>query len=95
VVFVMNDIERWRGAAALLRDAVEHGSRAVQRVQLETARRPFAIIASIPVVAGPARVVHAAHDASVTAVHETIRLVNGAVGGAVDFALRLAEKRQE
>jgi hypothetical protein len=90
----MNDIERWRGAAALLRDAVEHGSRAVERVQIETARRPFAIIAKIPVVAGPTRIVHAAHDAGVNAVHGAIRLVNGAVGKAVDLGLRLAEKRQ-
>jgi hypothetical protein len=31
----------------------------------------------------------------VIAVHETIRLVNGAAFATVDFALRLAEKREE
>ena len=90
----MSDMGRWRGAAALLCDAVEHGSRAVERVQIETARRPFALLAFIPVVRGPTRIVHAAHDASVIAVHETIRLVNGAAFATVDFALRLAEKRE-
>jgi hypothetical protein len=90
----MSDMTRWRGAMALLGDTVEHGSRAVERIQIETARRPFAILAHIPVVARPTRVVHAAHDASVSAVHESFRLVNGAVGKAVDFALRVAEKRR-
>ena len=91
----MNRIVRWRGAVALLCDAVEHGSRAVERIQLETARRPFAIIEHIPAVAAPTRIVHGVHDASVTAVHGVIRAVNGAVGRAVDFALEQAEKRSD
>jgi hypothetical protein len=88
-------MERWRGVAALLCDAVEHGSRAVERVQIETARRPFALLAFIPVVRGPTRVVHAVHDASVSAVHEIIRLANGAAFATVDLALRLAEKGED
>lgn len=89
----MSDLSRWRGAVALLRDAVEHGSRSVQRIQIETARRPFVIIEHIPVVAAPTRIVHGVHDASVTAVHEVIRAVNGAVGATLDFALLQVEKR--
>ena len=89
----MSSIEKWRGAVALLRDAVEHGSRAVERIQIETARRPFGIIEHIPVVAAPTRIVHGVHDASVTAVHEVIRAVNVAVSRTVDFALEQVEKR--
>jgi hypothetical protein len=86
---------KWRGALALVRDAVEHGSRAVERVQIETARRPFSVLEQIPGVAEPTKVVHVVHDASVAAVHEIIRGVNGAVGAAVDFALRQAEKKPD
>jgi hypothetical protein len=85
-------MSRWRGAVALLRDAVEHGSRSVERIQIETARRPFVIIEHIPAVAAPARIVHDVHDASVTAVHHAIRAVNGVVGATVDFALQQVEK---
>ena len=88
----MSTFERWRGAAALVRDAVEHGSRAVQRIQIETARRPFAILERIPGVAGPTRIVHQVHDTSISAVHEAIRGVTLVVGATVDFALRQAEK---
>jgi hypothetical protein len=88
----VNRFAKWRGAVALVRDAVEHGSRSVQRIQIESARRPFAILELIPGVAEPTRVVHGVHDASVTAVHEIIRGVNVVVGKAVDFALREAEK---
>ena len=89
----MSSMGKWRGAVALLRDAVEHGSRAVERIQIETARRPFGIIEHIPVVAAPTRVVHGVHDASVMAVHEVIRAVNVAVTRTVDFALEQVEKR--
>jgi len=88
----VNRLVRWRGAVALLRDAVEHGSRSVQRIQIETAHRPFAILERIPGVAAPTRIVHGVHDASVTAVHEVIRAVNVVVGATVDFALEQADR---
>jgi len=89
----VSSMGQWRGAVALLRDAVEHGSRAVERIQIETARRPFSIIEQIPGVAAPTRIVHGVHDASVTAVHGVIRAVNVAVSATVDFALQQVEKR--
>ena len=89
----MSNLEKWRGAVALLRDAVEHGSRAVERIQIETARRPFGIIEQIPAVAAPTRIVHGVHDAAISAVHEAIRGVNVAVSTAVDFVLQQSEKR--
>jgi hypothetical protein len=86
-------MNRWRGAVALLRDAVEHGSRSVERILIETARRPFHILEQIPGVATPTRIVHGAHDASVSAVHAVIRTVNATVGVVLDFALEELEKR--
>lgn len=72
----MSTKERWRGLAALVQDAVDHGSRAVERVQKATAQRPFAVLEKIPSIATVARGVHAVHDASVTTVHGAIRAVN-------------------
>jgi hypothetical protein len=78
---------RWRGLGALVRDAVEHGSRAVETIQKQTAARPFAILALIPSVAPVAKVVQTVHDLSVSGVHGAIRLVNRAVGAVVEAAL--------
>ena len=83
----VNDRKRWRGLALLVRDAVEHGSRAVEKVHLETTRRPFAILEHIPGLEMPTRVVHSVHDLTVISVYESIRLVNRVVGATVDVAL--------
>jgi hypothetical protein len=90
----MKQWAHWRGVASLVRDAVEHGSRAVERIQMENARRTFAVLESIPPVASGARLVHVAHDASVGAVHMAIRGVNYAVGVAVVAVLEEAEKHE-
>jgi hypothetical protein len=37
-------MERWRGLKAIVRDSVEHGSRAVERLQKEAAKRPFDLL---------------------------------------------------
>ena len=89
----MTDMRRWRGLVALVRDAVEHGSRAVEKVQLETAGRPFGILEHIPAVAEPTRLVHAIHDATVSGVHGVIRAVGRTVATTVDLALRVAEEQ--
>jgi hypothetical protein len=73
----------WRGVVALVGEAVEHGSRAVERVHLETAKRPFVILEHIPVVAPVARIVHVAHDATAMTVYGTIRAVNAGVGAVI------------
>jgi hypothetical protein len=88
----MSTMKKWRGVAALVADAVEHGSLAVERVQKETAARPFAILEAIPVVAEPTRVVHVIHDATVTGVHGAVRLVSRAVAKVIDVALASARE---
>ena len=88
----MSQLGRWRGLVALVGDAVEHGSRAIQRVQIETARRPFALLEHIPLLAAPAKIAHAAHDLGVTSVHEAIRAVNAVAGKTVDVILEHADR---
>lgn len=75
--------KRLLGLRALLEDAVEHGSAAVERVHRETADRTFAVLEAIPPVAGPARVVRDVHGVVLTGVYGSIRLVNRAVGAVL------------
>jgi hypothetical protein len=81
------DWNKVRGAVALTSDAVEHGSRAVEKVHLETAARPFNILKAIPVVSAPASVVHVVHDLCVTSVYWQIRMWNRLVRAVVGRAL--------
>jgi hypothetical protein len=87
------DVKKMRGLSALVRDAVEHGSSAVQRVHMETTRRPFVLLECIPAISTPVRGIHAVHDLYLDGVYGTIRLVNRAVAGAVDAALSMGEPR--
>jgi hypothetical protein len=80
---------------SLLGDAVEHGSRAVERVQLGLAARPFSVLEKIEPIAVPARGVHEIHDAAVTGTHTMIRLVARVVGETIDVVLDAAEKPAE
>jgi hypothetical protein len=87
----MTDLRRWRGLVALVRDAVEHGSRAVERIQLDVAERPFTILEKIPAVAEPTHVVHVVHDVTVRGVHGLVRAISHGIGATADVALRIAE----
>jgi hypothetical protein len=85
-------LTRWRGLAALARDGVVATSRAVERVHLDTARRPFGVLEQIPVVAAPTVVVRVIHDAVVVSVHAVIRVTARTVGATLDVALHAAER---
>ena len=91
----MSDVARWRGVAALVADAVKHGSLAVERIQKEMAARPFALLAHIEPIAPAARVVHVVYDASVSGTHAAVRLAASAALGAVDVTLRLVEAQTD
>lgn len=86
--------KRMRGLANMLRDAVEHGSTAVQRVHLATAARPFWVLEAVPGVREPAKVVHSVYDTVVSLTYANVRLVNRAVGLGIDLALDEAEKHE-
>jgi hypothetical protein len=89
----MTELKRWRGLTALVADAVEHGSRAVERVHMATARRPFVIIEQVPGIAQPTLLVHAVHDVVVTRTYDAIRLVNRALSIVLDTTLEVLEQR--
>lgn len=84
--------QRWRGLVALARDGVEHGTRAIERVHLATARRTFAILEAIPVTAPVSRVVRVVHDASVKATYGAVRIGGKVVGEVVTRAMAEADR---
>lgn len=84
-------MRRAKGLTHLVEAAVEHGSRAVQRVHLGTSARTFGILEQIPGIAGPAAIVRVVHDGCTTAVYATIRGVNKVACTAVSAALDVAE----
>ncbi|HKU40348.1 MAG TPA: hypothetical protein VJR89_19440 [Polyangiales bacterium] len=83
----MSSRQRWKGLVSLVGDAVEHGSQAVERIHMATARRPFQIIEQIPGIAAPTKLVHHVHDAIVTNTYQQIRFWNSLVVSAVRAAL--------
>jgi hypothetical protein len=83
----MTSVNRLRGLRALLQDAVEQGTSAVERVHRATAARPFDILDHIPPIAPAARGVRLVHDATVAGVYETIRQVNRLVGVTLAAAI--------
>ncbi len=91
----MSSLNRWRGLRALITDAVEQGTSAVERVHRATAARPFEVLDHIPPIAPGARGVRVIHDATVAGVYETIRQVNRLVGDGLAAAIDLVEKAQE
>ena len=91
----MTDLAKWKGLGALIVDAVDGGSHAVERIQLKNAQRPFAIVEQVPVIAPVGRTVHLVYTAAVTSVHGSVRLVARAVGVVVDVALSAAEQANE
>jgi hypothetical protein len=88
-------VKQWRGLTTLVRDAVEHGSRAIERIQKETAARPFAILEAIPPIATPAKVIHALHDASIASTHAAIRLAARVVAGTVAAVLAAGDRAED
>jgi hypothetical protein len=83
--------DRLRGLRALLEDAVDQGTSAVERVHKATAARPFDVLDHVPVVAPVARGVRVVHDATVAGVYEAIRQVNHLVGVTLAVAIDVLE----
>jgi hypothetical protein len=88
-------LKRLRGLKSLVQDAVVQGSRAIERVQVESAARPFSVLEQIEPLAIPARGVHLVHDAVVAGSHGMVRLWTRAIGAGLDVALDVVERRQQ
>jgi hypothetical protein len=80
-------MDRWRGLFTLVGQAVDRGAAAIERVHLETAQRPFAVLERIPLLTVPAQSVHTIHDATASSVYALIRIVNDAAGKTIDAAI--------
>ena len=87
-------LKRWRGVRALVTDAVEHGSRAIERVQMDTAKRTFDVLEAFGPIAAPVKLVHLVHDATVGGVYGTIRVVNQVVGASVEAAFEAVDEEE-
>ncbi|WP_434041070.1 MULTISPECIES: hypothetical protein [Sorangium] len=87
--------ERWRGLKDLVQDAVDNGSRAVERLQKHAAKLPFDLLEQIPPIATPVRGIRLVHDTMVSGVHVAIRLVNRVAGYTIDGVLFVVEQQKE
>ncbi|WP_437284641.1 hypothetical protein [Sorangium sp. So ce406] len=87
-------MERWRGLKDLVQDAVDNGSRAVERLQKHAAKLPFDLLEQIPPIAAPVRGIRLVHDTMVSGVHVAIRLVNRVAGHAIDGVLDVVEQQK-
>lgn len=88
-------LRRAKGLVKVVEGAVEHGSRAVQKVHLGTAARTFAVLELVPGVAAPAAVVRVVHDGWTSAVYATIRGVTKVASSAIGAAIDLADARRD
>jgi hypothetical protein len=90
-------MKKLRGLAQLVVDAVDGGSRAVERIQKRTVKRTVDVLSAIPVIGPvigpPAHAVNVVHDACVGLTHVSIRTVTRAVGAGVEVALGVVEER--
>lgn len=84
--------DRLRGAVELLRDGVEAVARETENVHRELMRRPYAVLARVPVLAGPSRAIELVHGAVAGVAYTSVRAVNQVVATAVVTAL---ESRDE
>ena len=90
--------QKWRGLKDLIHDGVNGASRAVERVQNETASRWFERLEAVPPLAPPVRLVRVVHDGTTGSVHAAIRLTSRLVAAAADgviTALEAVEAKRE
>jgi hypothetical protein len=87
-----DDLARADAYRALLEDAVEHGSTAIQEVQMEMTARPYDLLERIPPLEVPAKLVRAAHFAGIRFAYGATRSVNRLVGALVHEGIEWAKK---
>lgn len=81
------NIQHFRGLQALVTDAIEHGTKAIEQVHLRTAKRTFDVLEEISPIADPSKQIHNIHDNVVANVYSTIRSVNQLVGKTIESTL--------
>lgn len=86
-----NHLREVRGVQKLAEEAVHHGSRIIEGIQKDTAKRTFDVLNRVPIVAPASRLVQTVFDASVSLSHTGIRFVNKAVHRTIDVALDVVD----
>ena len=74
-------------------DAVDGGSKAVERVQHSTAKTAFSLLAQVTPLKVPVSGLQEIHDTAIHTVHGMIRLVNRVAGSTLDAVLDVVEQR--
>lgn len=87
-------MKRWRGLKNLVGEAVDHGSRAVERVQKDMVKLPFDMLEKITPIAVPVKGVREIYETSLSGVHGMIRLVNRVVGDTLDTVIDVVDKQK-
>lgn len=80
-------MKRWQGTRALVGEAIEHGSRAVERVQLELAKTPFDLLERVPGLKVPVSGIRELYNTGVSSTHTMIRLATKVAGDTVGVVL--------
>lgn len=88
-------MRRLRGLRAVVEDAVEHGSSAVERIHLSTADIPFNVLQRVPGLEAPVRQIRAVHDEAVRSSYRVVRLINRAVARSLDVVLEVVGRGQQ
>ncbi|MFO0675893.1 MAG: hypothetical protein U0169_05125 [Polyangiaceae bacterium] len=88
-------MSRIRGWKDLVQDGVDVVSRTVEKTHRNIAKRPFDVLEAIPGVDVPTKGVRMVHDAVLTGVYGSIRLVNRLVGGAADVVIDAVASESE
>jgi hypothetical protein len=81
------NLKRWGAAVELLSDAVVESATAIQEVQEELTRRPYAVLEQIPPLETPTAIVRGAHMTAMRATYGMIRLVARLAGAAAHESL--------
>lgn len=79
--------DQLRGAVELVRDGVEAVARETEIVHRELMRRPYAVLACVPVVAGPSKAIELFHGAVAGVAYGSVRVINQVVATVAVKAL--------
>jgi hypothetical protein len=80
-------IRKLRGAVELVTDAVDAATTEAQRTQEAFARRPYAVLARIEPLAGPAKAIETLQFAITAIAFAAVRAGNAIVGAVVTAAI--------
>ena len=85
-------MNRLRGLAELVQDAVQHGTIAVEKVHQSVARTPLEVLALVPPLTATALWMADAQSRLIAASYRTIREASAAAGALAGTCIEAAER---